>query len=126
MKVNKTYPFLKGAVALLFGATLFGCFEDKAALFSGTYDNHYNDDQLIFANKMVEIHSEGRSMKAPFTIDGSNLIIEVKRSSKEKRPEIVMRIHGNKGELLTCSACAMFNLSNTWVKVNAEPVQNKD
>ncbi len=126
MKVNQIKLVVKGMVLMAMSVSLTACFEgiieDKAEKFVGTYDNQYNDDKLVFANKMVEIQSNGQSMKAPFTIDGSNLIIEVKRSSKEKRPEIVMRIHGNGGELLTCSACAMFNLSNTWLKVGAEPV----
>lgn len=130
MKFDRMSQLSKGTIALLIGASLAGCFdsimEDKAEKFVGTYDNQYNDDKLVFANKMVEIQSNGQSMKAPFTIDGSNLIIEVKRSSKEKRPEIVMRIHGNGAELLTCSACAMFNLSNTWLKVGAEPIQNSE
>ncbi|MDJ1478837.1 hypothetical protein QBX67_28185, partial [Bacillus sp. LS15-K4] len=33
---------------------------------------------------------------------------------------IIQAIKGQ-GEVLTCSACAMFHLSNNWVKLNAEP-----
>jgi hypothetical protein len=119
----------KLVLSLFFTAVLSGCFdkakeslfEDKAAKFVGTYDNQYNQDKLVFANKMVEIQSNGQVLRVPFTIEGeSSLSIEVRNSSKEKRPDIKMRIHGG-GELLTCIACAKYHLSNIWVKIGAEP-----
>ena len=93
---------------------LTGCFgDDGTKAFNDIYVNPNNSDQLIFADQKVEIQSGGQVLTAPFTIEDDMIIIEVKKHSKEKRPEIVMRIHGE-GELLSCSACAMNNLSNIW------------
>jgi hypothetical protein len=95
---------------------LTGCFDsNETAEFSGHYVNQNNADKLVFNNKQIEIQSNGQVVVAPFTIDDDMVIIEVKRSSQEKRPDIVMRIHGD-GELLTCSACAIYNLSNIWTR----------
>ncbi len=121
----------KIGIVLLASSSLSGCFEEpkpvvvfeeKADQFSGTYDNQINTDQLIFANDVVEIHTNGQLVTLPFTVEDDILTIEVNRSSKEKRPNIVMRIQ-NDGEVLTCTACALFVLSNVWTKVSAEPVE---
>ncbi|MDC0612712.1 hypothetical protein OAP63_18430 [Vibrio sp.] len=88
--------------------------------FQGTYDNQYNDDKLVFTDGEVTITSVSKSWVVPFKVDGNSLVVQVKNSSKEKRPDIEMRIHGD-GEVLTCSVCGMYRLSNVWVKVNYEP-----
>lgn len=104
------------SLSMVFASLLTGCFaSDEAAEFSGRYANQNNADKLVFNNKMVEIQSGDQVVIAPFTIDNDMVVIEVKRSSQEKRPDIVMRIHGD-GELLTCSACAIYNLSNVWTQ----------
>ncbi|MCE0495113.1 hypothetical protein [Vibrio salinus] len=107
---------------------LTGCLKEKldhwlneeTYLFSGTYDNQYNNDTLVFRDGSVLISSPHRALSVPYEVDGTLITIQVRNNSKEKRPDIVMRIHGD-GEVLTCSACAKYNLSNIWVKVNFIP-----
>ncbi|CAM3865428.1 hypothetical protein VA7868_00552 [Vibrio aerogenes CECT 7868] len=83
--------------------------------FNGIYSNQYNDDQLIFKEAKVLMKTNGDESVFPFSVDDTYLHIQIRHSTREKRPDIVMRIHGN-GEVLTCSACAKYRLSNIWVK----------
>ncbi|SHO54538.1 hypothetical protein [Vibrio quintilis] len=85
--------------------------------FNGVYSNQYNNDQLIFKDAKVLMKTNGDETLFPFSVDETYLHIRVRHSTREKRPDIVMRIHGN-GEVLTCSACARYRLSNIWVKEN--------
>lgn len=113
-------------VLMFFG--LFGCdresmdryLNEETYAFSGTYSNQYNSDTLVFKGGTVVIALDSETKSVPYKVDGTNLIIRVKNTSKEKRPDIVMRIHGD-GEVLTCNACAKYNLSNNWVKENYIP-----
>lgn len=93
--------------------------------FSGTYSNQYNSDTLVFKDGTVIIASDSETKSAPYKVDGTNLIIQVRNNSKEKRPDLIMRIHGD-GEVLTCNACAKYHLSNNWVKENYIPKVQPD
>lgn len=104
--------------------TLLGCSEQDAERmlnkqtydFVGVYENQYNGDLLEFNNAQVTlIRPEGSNFTKSFQVDGNHLSIQMRNSSKEKREDIVMRIHG-KNELLTCSVCAKYQLSPTWLK----------
>jgi spermidine/putrescine-binding protein len=120
MKINHGFYRRRLSVLAVLVTLLAGCFGDNsAAEFKGSYANQTNADKLVFANETVEIQSNGQALIAPFTIDNDMVIIDVRRNSKEKRPNIVMRIHGG-GELLTCSDCALYNLSNVWSRVESK------
>jgi len=95
-------------------------FHDDTQLFSGTYDNQHNSDTLDFKNGTVSIFSSAQFWSAPYKVDGRFLFIRVRNSTKEKRPDITMRIHGD-GEVLTCNSCAKYQLSNIWVKIDFNP-----
>ncbi|MGL4829577.1 MAG: hypothetical protein ACRCXG_09760 [Vibrio sp.] len=107
---------------------LNGCFQEElenfanreTLAFSGVYDNPHNKDTLAFQQGVVSIHSEQQKWERPFSVEGKNLRIQIRNNSKEKRDDLVMTIHGG-GEVLTCNACAMYHLSNNWIKLNAEP-----
>ncbi|KQB03679.1 lipoprotein [Vibrio metoecus] len=107
---------------------LGGCFQEKlenfvnreTLAFNGLFDNPHNQDMLEFRQGVVYIHSSQQKWERPFSVEGSTLRIQVRNNSKEKRDDLLMTIHGG-GEVLTCNACAMFHLSNNWIKVNAEP-----
>lgn len=90
--------------------------------FEGSYDNQYDQRLLVFKQGLVSILKVGEEpvWQRPFQVDGSVLSIQMRQSSKEKREDLVMRIHGE-GEVLTCSACARYQLSNVWVLQNAQP-----
>nr|WP_167469877.1 hypothetical protein [Vibrio aquaticus] len=104
--------------------TLLGCSEQDAERmlnkqtydFVGVYENQYNGDLLEFNNAQVTvIRPQGGNFTKSFQVDGNHLSIQMRNSSKEQREDIVMRIHG-KNELLTCSVCAKYQLSPTWLK----------
>lgn len=118
LRINSRHWF-----TLCLSLLVAGCFDQSSEPkgFRGDYYNQFSADRLIFDGQTVEILSDGLSMKVPFTEDEDQLIIEYSRSSREKRPDMMMRVHGN-GELLTCSACPMYDLSNVWIKINAQPV----
>ncbi|ENS5605554.1 hypothetical protein ACE1RU_000386 [Vibrio mimicus] len=107
---------------------LGGCFQEElenfvnreTLAFNGLYDNPHNKDILEFRQGIVYIHSSDQKWERPFSVEGKTLRIQIRNSSKEKRDDLFMTIHGG-GEVLTCNACAMFHLSNNWVKLNAEP-----
>lgn len=112
-----------GIVGILFTA-LLGCSEEKAERilnketysFIGVYENQHNGDLLKFSDATITVTKEmGETYTKPFEVDGDNLIIQMRNNSKEKRDDIVMRIHGD-NELLTCSVCAKYQLSSTWLK----------
>ncbi|OEF92376.1 hypothetical protein ACODG7_13325 [Vibrio anguillarum] len=121
----------KSISILVLIATLQGCFQDdlerwlnrETYEFKGTYDNQFNDDLLIFEEGVVRAESETQHWSRAYSVDGNQLTIQLRNNSKEKREDIVLVIHG-KGEVLTCSVCAMYKLSNVWVKtgnVEAKP-----
>ncbi|WNJ97975.1 hypothetical protein RND59_17820 [Vibrio ruber] len=117
------YAMKSYLVVLLSSLSLYGCFQEELEhwinketyAFQGTYENQHNTDLIAFHQAKASIQSEGKSMVVPFQVDGNFIYIQVRQSSKEKREDIVMRIHGN-GEVLTCSACAKYHLSNIWVR----------
>lgn len=105
-----------------------GCSEEAERLFNretysfvGVYDNLYNDDRLEFSNAQVTIiKAQGPDISKPFEVNDNFLTIQMRNSSKEKREDIVMRIHGD-NELLTCSVCAKYQLASTWQKRDFTP-----
>lgn len=112
-----------GVVGIL-SIALLGCSEEEAERilnketysFIGIYENQHNGDLLKFSDATITVTKEmGETYTKPFEVDGDNLIIQMRNNSKEKRDDIVMRIHGD-NELLTCSVCAKYQLSSTWVK----------
>lgn len=119
-------PLLCLAVA----ATISGCSQEdlerlanrETLAFEGTYDNQYDQQLLVFKEGRVSIHQQGDEPQWQYTfqVEESLLNIRVRQSSREKRDDLVMRIHGG-GEVLTCSACARLHLSNVWVRQNAAP-----
>lgn len=119
-------PLLCLAVA----ATVSGCTQEdlerlanrETLAFEGTYDNQYDQQLLVFKEGRVSIHQQGDEpqWQHTFQVEESLLNIRVRQSSREKRDDLVMRIHGG-GEVLTCSACARLHLSNVWVRQNAAP-----
>ncbi|MDW6094530.1 hypothetical protein [Vibrio rhizosphaerae] len=117
-------PYL---VVLLSSLSLYGCFQEELEhwvnketyAFQGIYENQHNTDLIAFHEAKASIQSEGKAMVVPFQVDGNFIYIQVRQSSKEKREDIVMRIHGD-GEVLTCSACAKYHLSNIWVRTTPD------
>ena len=110
-------------VGILFTA-LLGCSEEKAERilnketysFIGVYENQHNGDLLEFSDATITVTKEmGETYTKPFEVDGDNLIIQMRNNSKEKREDIVMRIHGE-NEALTCSTCARYQLASVWQK----------
>ncbi|WP_370689727.1 hypothetical protein [Vibrio coralliilyticus] len=101
---------------------LQGCFEEKLERminqqtyeFEGVYENLYSQDLLLFKDAMVTISRVGApEITKPFSVEDNFLTITMRNSSKEKRDDIVMRIHGDK-EALTCSVCAKYQLASVW------------
>lgn len=112
-----------GVVGIL-STALLGCSEEAAERilnketysFIGVYENQHNGDLLRFSDAEITVTKEmGETYTKAFEVDGNNLIIQMRNNSKEKRDDIVMRIHGD-NELLTCGVCAKYQLSSTWVK----------
>ncbi|KGY09775.1 hypothetical protein [Vibrio sinaloensis] len=109
---------------------LVGCSEEKAVRmlnkqtyeFTGVFENQYNQDLLKFSDAQVTFIREGElNMTKPFEVKGNDLTITMRNSSKEKREDIVMRIHGQ-NELLTCSTCAKYQLASVWQKRDFTPL----
>ncbi|MFM2587785.1 hypothetical protein [Vibrio sp. TBV020] len=120
---TKHWKVTLGVVGLM-STVLLGCSEEKAERmlnkktysFIGVYENQHNGDLLEFSDAQVTvIKDDGDSFTKPFEVKDNNLIIQMRNNSKEKRDDIVMRIHGD-NELLTCSVCAKYQLSSTWLK----------
>ncbi|EEX94518.1 hypothetical protein VIOR3934_18925 [Vibrio orientalis CIP 102891 = ATCC 33934] len=120
---SKQWNIKLGVVGIL-STALLGCSEQEAERiinkktysFVGIYDNQYNGDLLEFNDAILTVVKDnGESFSKPFEVDDGKLIIRMRNSSKEKRDDIVMRIHGD-NELLTCSVCAKYQLSSTWLK----------
>ncbi|WGV98951.1 hypothetical protein QF117_01030 [Vibrio sp. YMD68] len=107
-----------------------GCFQEKiekianreTLSFEGVYSNQYNSNTLVFKEGVMTYQAGDQTMTREFEVDGSELFVKFRNSSKEKRDDLVMRIHGE-GEVLTCSACARYSLMNFWVKENFEHSQ---
>ncbi|NVD08704.1 hypothetical protein FCU94_17800 [Vibrio sp. JPW-9-11-11] len=96
-------------------------FNKQTYEFTGVYDNLYNQDRLEFRDAHVTIvKAKGPDMTKPFEVNDNFLTIQMRNNSKEKRDDIVMRIHGN-NELLTCSVCAKYQLASTWQKRDFNP-----
>lgn len=118
----------KRIILVLSVSVLNGCFQEdlenfanrETLAFNGIYDNQYNKDTLEFRQGVVYIQSGQQKSERPFSVEGSTVRIQIRNSSKEKREDLVMTIHGG-GEVLTCSACAKYHLSNIWVNLVAEP-----
>lgn len=109
---------------------LVGCSEEKAERilnkqtysFIGVFENPFNGDLLEFKDAQVTVIKEqGLDFTKPFAVKDNHLTIQMRNSSKEKREDIVMRIHGN-NELLTCNVCAKYQLSSTWQKRDSSPL----
>lgn len=114
-------------------AVLLGCSEEDAERmlnqatyqFNGVFENQYNADLLEFKDGQVTfIREQAENFTKPFDVDDDYLTIQMRNSSKEKREDIVMRIHGEQ-ELLTCSICAKYQLSPTWRKKDFDPSQSE-
>lgn len=119
-----SYTLVKWIGTLALISALLGCSQEdierwanrETYEFHGTYDNQYNSDLLIFEDGIVSTRSDSQTWSRPYTVDGTQISIQVRNNSKEQREDIVMVIHGQ-GEVLTCSVCAMYKLSNVWTKI---------
>tara|TARA_Y100001956_G_scaffold81757_1_gene100303 strand:- start:1636 stop:2040 length:405 start_codon:yes stop_codon:yes gene_type:complete len=114
-------------------ATLGACSEEKAIRmlnkqtyqFIGVFENQYNGDLLEFSDAKVTFIRDGQlDTTKPFEVKDNYLTITMRNSSKEKREDIVMRIHGQ-NELLTCSVCAKYQLASTWQKRDFAPLPSE-
>lgn len=119
----KQQPTTAMLVTSLSVGVLFGCSEvstdhiiqGETYSFTGVYANQQNADLLQFENgKVTIIKGKGLDFTKPFNVEDNHLTIQMRNSSKEKREDIVMRIHNP--NLLTCSVCAKYQLSSTWHK----------
>lgn len=124
--------FNKTAITLLLLALLVACSQEELERladrstfsFEGKYDNQHNQDMLLFKDGEVAFESNGtRLWQRSFIVKDNQLAIQFRQSSKEKRDDLVMRIHGG-GEVLTCSACALYQMSHVWVRLDADPQNN--
>ncbi|NAW69899.1 hypothetical protein CAG54_02020 [Vibrio sp. V27_P1S3P104] len=121
-------------IGMLLLSLLNGCTQDdlermadkETFAFEGAYDNQHTPYTLKFKDGKVSFQSETANLEwqRNYTVKENLLYIEIRNNSKEKRDDLVMRIHGG-GEVLTCSACAKYQLSNIWVRIDALP-QNKE
>jgi hypothetical protein len=93
---------------------------EETYMFKGKYDNEYNSDTLEFHDGSVRISTKEHTWMLPYEVDDGAITIKIQNNSMEKRPDIMMRMHGD-GEVLTCNVCGKYSLSNTWAKVDAEP-----
>jgi hypothetical protein len=84
--------------------------------FQGRYSNVTNSDILQFKEGSVTFTSASQSWSAPYEVDDGFVHIRVRNNSKEKRADIVMRVHHD-GSQLICSACGKYSLSNVWHKI---------
>lgn len=114
----------------LIPVALSGCSEEKAERllnsqtysFVGVFENPHNNDLLEFKDAKVTFITENQlDFTKPFEVKDNYLTIQMRNSSKEKREDIVMRIHGN-AEVLTCNVCAKYQLSSTWQKRDFTPL----
>ena len=128
---KQRHPKILIVSGLLLGA-LLGCSEEKTERmlnqetysFTGVFENQFNGDLLEFKDaKVTIIKEQGLDYTKPFEVEDNYLTIQMRNSSKEKREDIVMRIHGQQ-ELLTCSICAKYQLSATWRKRDFIPSQS--
>ncbi|MEZ8098936.1 hypothetical protein [Vibrio bivalvicida] len=117
-------------IGSLISTALLGCSEEKTERmlnqetysFTGVFENQFNGDLLEFKDaKVTIIKEEGLDYTKPFEVEDNYLTIQMRNSTKEKREDIVMRIHGQQ-ELLTCSICAKYQLSSTWQKRDFIPL----
>ncbi|MGF1722025.1 hypothetical protein L4D20_18505 [Vibrio kyushuensis] len=114
---------LKAVMIIGLVASLQGCFQEKleemvnheTLAFEGLYSNQYNDNTLTFKKGIMNQKFEDHLIVREFQVENSHVYIKLANSSKEKREDLVMRIHGD-GEVLTCSTCAKYNMVNIWVK----------
>ncbi len=115
---------LKVGVGLVLATTLSGCLEEEidriinkeTYAMNGTYDNNYNEQLLRLSNGVLTHQMvDGNQVSRPFRVEGKNLYVQFRNSSKEKRDDLVMVIHGN-GELLSCNACAKHGLASIWTR----------
>lgn len=124
---------VKSTVLLVCGllpVALMGCSEEKTERifnkqtysFEGVFENQYNGDLLEFKDAQVTFIKENHlDVTKTFEVKDNYLTIQMRNSSKEKREDIVMRIHGN-NELLTCNVCAKYQLASTWQKRDFSPL----
>ncbi|MEF1255065.1 hypothetical protein [Vibrio sp. M260112] len=114
----------------LLPVALMGCSEEKTERilnkqtysFEGVFENQYNGDLLEFKDAQVTFIKENHlDVTKTFEVKDNYLTIQMRNSSKEKREDIVMRIHGN-NELLTCNVCAKYQLASTWQKRDFSPL----
>jgi hypothetical protein len=120
-------------VAIIILTALLGCSQDEkkrwtnkeAYQFVGTFENQYDDALLEFNEaKVVIIRSDGTSTTRDFVVKDKTLTILIRNSSKEKRENLIMRIHGQ-SELLTCASCAKHQLASIWQKRDFTPLPDK-
>jgi len=129
IRVKNTFLLVFGFIPVI----LMGCSEEKTERilnnqtysFEGVFENLYNDDLLEFKDAKVTFIKENQlDFTKPFDVDGNYLTIQMRNSSKEQREDIVMRIHGN-NEILTCNACAKYQLASTWQKRDFSPLPSE-
>ncbi|WP_295899214.1 hypothetical protein [uncultured Vibrio sp.] len=109
--------------AVLVSLSLSGCFQEKleemvnheTLSFEGLYSNHHNQNTLTFTRGVMSYQLREQTVTREYQVEDGHVYIKLANSSKEKREDLIMRIHGE-GELLTCSTCAKYNMVNIWVK----------
>jgi lipocalin len=110
-------------VATLVLLLLSGCSQEdleemanhETLSFEGLYSNQYNGNTITFSRGVMSYRMQKHTVTRDYQVEDSHVFIKLASSSKEKREDLIMRIHGD-GELLTCSTCAMYNMVNIWIK----------
>ncbi|MEZ8826342.1 hypothetical protein AB6E04_18465 [Vibrio amylolyticus] len=114
---------VKWILSALFLVSLSGCFQEKleelvnheTLSFEGLYSNQYNQNTLTFSQGVMSYDMKSQTITREYRVEDGYVYVKLANSSKEKREDLIMRIHG-KGELLTCSTCAKYSMVNIWVK----------
>lgn len=125
MKLNYT---IRNVFITFLSLTLSGCLTQSdprpkpneapeyllPTLVKGEYQNFNNSDVFILDEHAHFITKDGQISK-PYYIHDQHIIIVMKQSEKEKRPDLTLSILNN-GKTLNCPSCPRLNLANLWQK----------
>ncbi|MDC5708407.1 hypothetical protein [Vibrio europaeus] len=125
MRLNCTTRHIFSAFLLI---TLSGCLTQSdnqtgineapdyllPALVKGEYQNADNNDVFVLDEQAHFLTKHGRLSK-PYYIDKQHIVVVLKQSEGEKRPDLTLSIINN-GETLNCPSCPRLNLANLWHK----------
>lgn len=88
------------------------------ALVEGRYSSNPQNTEILELSTYARFETTKGTFTKPYHIDDHHVVIKMRNSDLEVRPDLTLSITNN-GQTLVCPSCAKYGLSNRWTRATS-------